>query len=34
MDIERARFNMIESQVRTWEVLDQTVLDTLASVKR
>jgi len=34
MDIERARFNMIESQVRTWEVLDQAVLDTLAAVKR
>lgn len=34
MDIERARANMIESQIRTWEVLDQQVLDTLAVVKR
>ena len=34
MDIERARSNMIESQIRTWEVLDQHVLDTLAAVKR
>jgi len=34
MDIEHARFNMIESQIRTWEVLDQAVLDTLATVKR
>ncbi len=34
MDIERARYNMIESQIRTWEVLDQTVLDTLFALKR
>ena len=34
MDIERARFNMIESQIRPWEVLDQQVLDTLFEVKR
>lgn len=34
MDIERARSNMIESQIRTWEVLDQRVLDTLSRVKR
>lgn len=34
MDIERARFNMIESQIRTWEVLDQRILDLLAAVKR
>ena len=34
MDIEQARFNMIESQIRTWEVLDQAVLDTLAEVRR
>jgi protein-L-isoaspartate(D-aspartate) O-methyltransferase len=34
MDIERARSNMIESQIRTWEVLDQRVLDTLAVIKR
>jgi protein-L-isoaspartate(D-aspartate) O-methyltransferase len=34
MDIEKARHNMIEQQVRTWEVLDQSVLDLLAVVKR
>ena len=34
MDLERARYNMIESQIRTWEVLDQTVLDTLFVLKR
>jgi protein-L-isoaspartate(D-aspartate) O-methyltransferase len=33
-DIEQARFNMIEQQVRTWEVLDQRVLDVLAKVPR
>jgi protein-L-isoaspartate(D-aspartate) O-methyltransferase len=34
MDIEQARFNMIEQQIRTWEVLDQSVLDLLFIVKR
>jgi len=34
MDLERARANMVESQIRTWEVLDQRVLDTLFVVKR
>ena len=34
MDFELARFNMIEQQVRTWEVLDQRVLDLLAVVHR
>ncbi|MBI1395555.1 MAG: methyltransferase domain-containing protein [Betaproteobacteria bacterium] len=34
MDIELARANMIESQIRTWEVLDQRVLDLLGEVKR
>lgn len=33
-DIERARFNMIEQQIRPWEVLDQSVLDLLAVVRR
>ncbi|MCK6428867.1 MAG: protein-L-isoaspartate O-methyltransferase [Burkholderiaceae bacterium] len=33
-DIERARYNMVEQQVRTWEVLDQSVLDLLFVVKR
>lgn len=34
MNIEQARFNMIEQQIRTWDVLDQDVLDLLAVVKR
>ncbi|MEW6353189.1 MAG: protein-L-isoaspartate O-methyltransferase [Pseudomonadota bacterium] len=34
MNIEQARFNMIEQQIRTWEVLDQSVLDLLARVPR
>ena len=34
MDFERARFNMIEQQIRTWEVLDQRVLDLLLRVRR
>jgi protein-L-isoaspartate(D-aspartate) O-methyltransferase len=34
MDIEQARFNMIEQQIRPWEVLDPAVLDLLSVVKR
>jgi len=34
MDIERARFNMIEQQIRPWDVLDQDVLDLLYIVRR
>ncbi|MDC8759538.1 protein-L-isoaspartate O-methyltransferase family protein [Janthinobacterium fluminis] len=34
MNIEQARFNMIEQQIRPWDVLDQDVLDLLAVVKR
>lgn len=34
MDIEQARFNMVEQQIRTWEVLDQSVLDLLTEVRR
>jgi protein-L-isoaspartate(D-aspartate) O-methyltransferase len=34
MDVEQARYNMVESQIRTWEVLDQRVLDTLLALKR
>ena len=34
MDIEQARYNMVEQQVRTWDVLDQSVLDLLFIVKR
>jgi protein-L-isoaspartate(D-aspartate) O-methyltransferase len=34
MDFEKARFLMVEQQIRTWEVLDQNVLDLLFMVKR
>jgi len=34
MDIEQARFNMVEQQIRTWEVLDQDVLDLLFAIRR
>lgn len=34
MDFERARFNMIEQQIRPWNVLDQDVLDLLSAVRR
>jgi protein-L-isoaspartate(D-aspartate) O-methyltransferase len=33
-DFEKARFNMIEQQVRPWEVLDAKVLALLGEVKR
>lgn len=33
-DVERARFNMVEQQVRTWDVLDRDVLDLLFTVRR
>ena len=34
MNVEHARFNMVEQQIRTWEVLDQDVLDLLYVVRR
>jgi protein-L-isoaspartate(D-aspartate) O-methyltransferase len=34
MDIERARFNMIEQQIRPWSVLDPDVLSLLSAVRR
>lgn len=34
MDIEQARFNMIEQQVRPWDVLDQRVLDVMGNTPR
>lgn len=34
LDFERARFNMIEQQVRPWEVLDQRVLAVMTDVRR
>lgn len=34
MDWEQARFNMVEQQIRPWDVLDLTVLGLLSVVKR
>jgi protein-L-isoaspartate(D-aspartate) O-methyltransferase len=34
IDTEQARQNMVENQVRTWEVLDRRVLDVLGTVRR
>jgi protein-L-isoaspartate(D-aspartate) O-methyltransferase len=34
MDIEQARLNMIEQQIRTWEVLDLDVLNLLNEIHR
>ena len=34
MNIEQARFNMVEQQIRPWNVLDLSVLELLSVVKR
>jgi protein-L-isoaspartate(D-aspartate) O-methyltransferase len=34
MDWEKARFLMVEQQIRTWDVLDAAVLDKLFTIKR
>jgi len=34
MDFEKARFNMVEQQIRPWDVLDMNILDLLFEVKR
>lgn len=34
MNYEQARFNMIEQQIRPWEVLDSQILSLLAVIKR
>jgi protein-L-isoaspartate(D-aspartate) O-methyltransferase len=34
LDVERARYNMVEQQIRPWQVLDPSVLDLLALVRR
>ena len=34
LDVEQARFNMVEQQIRTWEVLDQRVFDLLLRLRR
>ena len=34
MDYNKARFNMVEQQIRPWDVLDFDLLDTLADIPR
>ena len=34
MNVEQARFNMIEQQIRPWDVLEPSVLGLLARVRR
>ena len=34
MDFEQARFNMVEQQIRTWDVLDPAVLELLSTLPR
>jgi protein-L-isoaspartate(D-aspartate) O-methyltransferase len=34
MNLEQARFNMIEQQIRTWDVLDDNVLKILSATPR
>lgn len=34
MNLEQTRFNMVEQQIRTWEVLDTDVLELLYKVRR
>ncbi len=34
MNFEQARANMVEQQIRTWDVLDQAVLDSVSAIPR
>ncbi len=34
MNIEQARFNMVEQQIRTWDVLDPGILELLYALRR
>jgi len=34
MNVEQARFNMVEQQIRTWDVLDTVILDLLFTIRR
>ena len=34
INVDQARFNMVEQQIRTWDVLDQDILDLLYLVRR
>src|SRR5688572_9667645 len=33
-DLAQARFNMIEQQIRPWDVLDKSILDQLSVMRR
>lgn len=34
MNLEQTRFNMVEQQIRTWDVLDDSVLELLYKIRR
>ncbi|HJP26965.1 MAG TPA: hypothetical protein QF550_06530, partial [Arenicellales bacterium] len=34
MDMEKARYHMIEQQIRPWNVMDQRLLDAMATIPR
>ena len=34
MDFAKARFNMVEQQIRPWDVLDFDLLDALEAIPR
>ena len=34
MNMEQARYNMVEQQIRPWDVLDQDVLNLLFKIRR
>ena len=34
MNVEQARFNMVEQQIRTWDVLDSVILSLIATLRR
>jgi protein-L-isoaspartate(D-aspartate) O-methyltransferase len=34
MNVEQARFNMVEQQIRTWDVLDPVILSLIATLRR
>lgn len=34
MNIEQARFNMVEQQIRTWDVLDPVILNLISTLRR
>ncbi|MGD8711049.1 MAG: protein-L-isoaspartate O-methyltransferase, partial [Ectothiorhodospiraceae bacterium] len=34
LNLERARYNMVEQQIRPWEVLDERILDVIETLPR